>query len=101
MLVPSIHESFGQVAAESLSCGIPVLAFDTTGLKDVIDHKINGYLARKYDVEDLINGFNWIISQKKLNKFAREKVVNNFSKDIIAKKIILFYESLIENKVIK
>lgn len=101
VLVPSIHESFGQVAAESLSCGIPVLAFDTTGLKDVIDHKINGYLARKYNVEDLINGFNWIISQKKLNKFAREKVVNNFSKDIIAKKIILFYESLIENKGIK
>jgi glycosyltransferase involved in cell wall biosynthesis len=48
MLVPSKQESFGQTACESMACGTPVVAFATSGLLDIVDHKVNGYLASQY-----------------------------------------------------
>jgi len=47
-MVPSRVESFGQVAAESLACGTPVIAFRTSGLTDIVLDKETGFLARPY-----------------------------------------------------
>lgn len=96
IIMPSIHESFGQVAAEGMACGIPVLCFNTTGLKDIVDHKKNGYLAILKDIDDLITGFNWIVSQKGLGVFTRSKIENKFSKDIILKKHIELYQKILK-----
>ena len=49
VIVPSLVESFGQIALEALSCGTPVVAFETSGLKDIIEHKKCGYLAKMPD----------------------------------------------------
>ncbi|KVV13969.1 glycosyltransferase [Flavobacterium sp. TAB 87] len=98
VIMPSLHESFGQVAAEAMSCGIPVLCFDTTGLKDVVDHKINGYKADLKNLNDLIEGFNWIISQSDLNRSARLKIVNEFSKEVILNKYSVLYSNIIKFK---
>lgn len=58
--IPSFNESFGQMAVESFSCGTPVVAFKTTGLIDIVDHKVTGYLANPYDYEDFAAGINYI-----------------------------------------
>ena len=42
-IVPSKMEVLGQTALESLACGTPVVAFNNTGLSDIIIHKKNGY----------------------------------------------------------
>lgn len=96
VLMPSIHESFGQVAAESMSCGVPVLCFNTTGLIDIIDHKVNGYLAKLFSVEDLIQGFNWIISQDGIGDKGRFKIKREFSKEVIFKKFFSLYQTIIK-----
>lgn len=41
-IVPSVHEEFGYVAIEMLMHGIPVVANETTGLKEIIQDGING-----------------------------------------------------------
>jgi len=56
MIVPSLQEAFGQTASESMSCGIPVVAFGSTGLLDIVDHKVNGYLAKPFESDDLALG---------------------------------------------
>ena len=61
MCVPSRQEAFGQTASEPLACGLPVVAFNTTGLVDVVDHKVNGYLAKPFDLDDFKNGIEWIL----------------------------------------
>lgn len=97
MIVPSKQESFGQTATEALSCGTPVVAFNTTGLKDIVDHKDNGYLAEAFDEEDLAKGISWVLSHKNyenLSKNARKKVIRCFSEEQVIPKYIKLYKSI-------
>ena len=95
MVVPSKREAFGQTASESLSCGTPVVAFGIGGLPDIIDHKINGYLAQPFDTFDLAKGIDWVLNSDnydELSENARQKVVREFDYGVVAKKYINLYE---------
>jgi len=99
MVHPSMREAFGLTAAESLSCGTPVIAFGHSGLLDIIDHKKNGYLAEPFDTTDLANGIDWVLNNEnydELSKNAREKVVREFDYDIVAKKYITLYQTIFQ-----
>ena len=95
LLFPSLAENFPLSILESMSCGTPVLAFDTGGIKEIIDHEINGYVAKYKDENDLINGIKFITTEKTLSQKAREKIVNNFDEQIIFKKYQDLYKKII------
>lgn len=101
MVVPSILESFGQTASEALSCGTPVVAFETSGLKDIINHKVNGYMATPYDSSGLVSGIKWILGHEdytSLSLAARNTVEQKFSDKIVAQKYLELYYQILENK---
>lgn len=81
MVVPSIQEVFGQTATEAMACGTPVVAFGSTGLADIVDHKSNGYLARAFDPEDLARGIGWCLEDPERSlELSRNAVDTVFSK---------------------
>jgi glycosyltransferase involved in cell wall biosynthesis len=45
MLLPSHFDTFGCVVLEALSCGLPVVAFNSKGPRDIILHGTSGFLA--------------------------------------------------------
>lgn len=95
MVVPSLQESFGQTASEPMACGTPVVAFDTSGLKDIVDHQQNGYLARKFEPEDLAAGIRWVLADEQryqeLAKASRAKALAQFSTDAVAESYLGLY----------
>lgn len=98
IVMPSLQEAFGQTASESMACGIPVVAFGTSGLLDIVDHKKNGYLAKPYISADLANGIHWVLNNpdyESLSQNAREKVLRCFDSKLVANLYIELYRSII------
>jgi glycosyltransferase involved in cell wall biosynthesis len=81
-VAPSRMENLANTVLESLSCGTPVVAFDLGGMPDMIDHRINGFLARPFDTSNLAEGIRWAIKERgnqKIRSAARNKVLYKFS----------------------
>ena len=82
MVVPSRQDNLSNTVVEPLSCGTPVVAYDVGGMPDIIDHKLNGYLAKPFDTSDLAAGINCVLSDENRHKElcikAREKAMNCF-----------------------
>lgn len=98
MVVPSYQESFGQTAIEAMACGTPVVAFKTTGLLDIVDSGLNGYLAEKFAVHDLAHGINSVLEHTTpadLAAQARAKVMREFDIKSVATRYIELYEEVI------
>ena len=100
LIAPSLIEAFGQVALEAASCKLPTLAFNNTGVTEIILHKVNGYLANYRDVDDLSNGIKWCLDKKNYNYIsdnAIEYAKKKFSYEVVSQKYINLYKSLINN----
>jgi glycosyltransferase involved in cell wall biosynthesis len=100
VIVPSFQENLSNVIMESLACSTPVVAFDIGGNRDLIDHKINGYLARAFDSSDLALGIDWILNSINYNilcQNARSKILSEFDSKIVSKKYIKLYKNILRD----
>ncbi len=95
MAVPSRQDNLPNTTVEAQACGTPVVSFDIGGFPDIINHNINGYLAKPFDTNDLAQGISWVINAEnysELCKNARDKALKEFDYKVIAKKYISLYE---------
>jgi len=98
MVVPSLTEVFGQTASEALACETPVVAFQCTGIQEVVDHKTDGYLVQSYSSEDLAGGILWCLSNNtdnRLGKAGREKVLREYTFEAVCGQYKDLYESVL------
>jgi glycosyltransferase involved in cell wall biosynthesis len=98
LVVPSRQESFCQTASEAQACGCPVVAFKATGLLDVVDHKVTGYLAKPFCVDDLKYGIEWVLMNKEaldMSKNSRKRAQNLWSYQRVSNKYFDLYRKII------
>lgn len=95
MVVPSRQESFCQTGSEAHACGCPVVAFNATGLRDVVEHGQTGYLAEPYSSNDLAKGIEWVLADgeryARLSAQARERAVQLWSLHVVALQYLEVY----------
>ena len=93
-LLPSHHESFGLAALEAMACGTVVLATETGGTREVIDHGRNGYLCPPSSVDAWTTTALAVLrdpaQRARLQVAAREAAVRRFA----AEKQVAAYEEV-------
>lgn len=100
-VLPSLKDNSPNTVIESLGCGVPVVAFAACGALDMVDHKLNGYLADAYSVEDLSDGLDWVLNRisglqyLKLCENARAKVFAKFNIDNITMQYKALYDEIL------
>ncbi|MEN6454138.1 MAG: glycosyltransferase family 4 protein [Prolixibacteraceae bacterium] len=100
-VAPSLMDAFGKTLVESLACGTPVVCFDATGPKTIVDHKQNGYKAVPYDPEDLRRGIEWVAhsdNYPQLVKSAREKAIQLYDARLIARQYHQLYLEILNKE---
>ena len=95
-VVPSLSENLSCTIMESLSCGTPVVAFNIGGNGDLIEHKVNGYLALMRDSHDLSKGIIWALLQRKehMGSVTRRKVFEHFTSQTVGEQYHKIYSIL-------
>lgn len=78
-------ESFGVVYAEAQAASVPVVAFATGGVPEVVEHGMTGLLAREHNVEELADYLHALLIDERLrdqmSKTARARAAELFSQE--------------------
>lgn len=95
---PSVIENLPNTCLEAMCCGVPVAAFNTGGIPDIIEHKYNGYLAVPFDSEDLYRGILYIFNHlKELSENCIKKVKKDFNTVDTVQKHVKTYEKVLND----
>lgn len=84
------EDNFPTVNIEALSCGTPVVTFDTGGSKEAIDETC-GSIVKKGDVEALYKEICRILDEKNIKENCIKRAKNNFSSKPQYKKYLEIY----------
>lgn len=103
-VLPSLNENLPNTIMESMACLTPVVAFNIGGIPEMIDHKINGYLADYLSAESLADGLYWIWQNYKnqeqwaqVQQAARNKVLENYAESKVAAQYNEVYQESIQD----
>ena len=94
----SLEDSGPQMINMSIMSGTPVVAFEMGVALDIVHHGKSGYLAKLYEIDDLVKGINEIldlsdIEYKKMCQYCRDLALSTFSYD----KQTEFFNNLLNN----
>lgn len=82
-------EGFGLVLIEAMECGLPIISFENSGPREIIENNINGILVERNNVRELANSMVYLANNQyiinKLSKKAQERA-RNFSINYIGER---------------
>jgi 1,2-diacylglycerol 3-alpha-glucosyltransferase len=94
----SHSETQGLVLTEAMASGLPVVAVDAPGVREVVYNHVNGYLLAHENMDEFISGLEWVrklpdTGLKKLKASCRQ-TAGYFSMDKTVEKALEIYKSL-------
>ncbi len=100
-VLPSLQDNLPNTLMEALACGVPCVGFNVGGIPEMIDHRINGYVARTADVDDLADGLRWVLAEAdagQLRQSAVAKAVKCYSQTSVSMRYVNVYSEAMAQK---
>jgi glycosyltransferase involved in cell wall biosynthesis len=101
-VLPSRREGMPNALMEAMLHGVPCVATDISGCRDLISNNVNGILIRPKDPVMLAAGISYLLSNpgiaKTLGEKGRETIVGNFNILTVADKYISLYQKLLSRE---
>ncbi len=98
VVMPSLYESFGMVALESMACGTPVVASQVGGLAFLIRDGETGFLVPDQEPEALADRLTTLVENPTLREEMGDRAetyVQQYAWEIIAEQIGRVYEDVL------
>ncbi|MCU0463591.1 MAG: glycosyltransferase family 4 protein [Anaerolineae bacterium] len=98
LAVPSVEDNLPNTVMEAMACATPCVSFNIGGLSDLIDHRVNSYLAEPFSPDDFAAGVGWALSDsgRLAGKLARESSVVRYSLPTVAAQHQALYHDLLQ-----
>lgn len=98
----SKSETQGMIVSEAMYCGLPIVAVNATGICDLVENNINGFLVPEND-QDFINAVERLAVDKELrSRFGKESAKiarGKYTDKICAEKMLELYRKTINLKL--
>jgi glycosyltransferase involved in cell wall biosynthesis len=99
VVVPSVEEGLGLVAVEALLCETPVVAFDSGGLRDVVQHEKTGILVKPNDPIELARALDNLLARdgsgRDLGRAGRLYALSAFAPESAARRYAEIYRQVV------
>lgn len=101
ILVPSVHsagveEATSISALEAMGSGLPLIACAVGGLKEIVDHEVDGLLVEEKNVDELSQAMMYLLDQPQIGQSlataARRKIEAEYSHKTAAQKYEQIYK---------
>jgi len=100
--LPSWKEGFGVVYIEAMAHGKPVIGCKGEGIEDFVENGKTGLLVKPKDVDSLTRAMDYLFSNsdeaRAIGKRACKLVLENYTWNKSAEKIIEIYKEILENE---
>ncbi len=96
---PSIHEGFGLVLLEAMSCGKPIVTWKTSAMQYIVENQKSGFLVNPWNLEDFAQSILLLLSNQKLARKmggkGRKTVEEKFEWKSVIDKLESVYQEVI------
>lgn len=96
-VLPSLNEGMSNSMLEALASGLPLIATDTGGTRELIDDGKNGFIIKMKDSEDIAVRLGILMRDRELRKRMGEtshEKAQNMSWEKVAREYLKIYEKL-------
>jgi glycosyltransferase involved in cell wall biosynthesis len=102
-VLPSLQDNLPNTALEALACGVPTVAFDVGGLRDIIQDGHTGYLVGRADIQALGAAINAVLQgadqRARMAGECRSKALAEYTLELQARRYVALYRNLLESEM--
>jgi len=99
-VLPSYREGTPRILLEAAACGLPIVATDVPGCREIVEHKVNGLLVPPKDPKAIAEAIRYIAShpqeKRRMGEAGRRKVLREFDERIVIRRTMEVYRELLD-----